>query len=80
MLRVISADLFEAVGGRPVRCIGVAALMPSAWEFGPSMLLRGLTCGSSYPRVTVRDPAPGVNGTVIVWWSGTRQGGDDLPP
>jgi len=32
MLRVISANVFEAVGGRPVRCIGVAALTPSAWE------------------------------------------------
>jgi hypothetical protein len=58
MLRVISADVFEAVGGRPVRCIGVAALTPSAWEVcgasWPSPAGR-LTCGFSvhYPRVTV---------------------------
>jgi hypothetical protein len=29
---VISVDVFGAVGVRPVRCIGVAALSLSAWE------------------------------------------------
>jgi hypothetical protein len=32
MLPAISTDMFEVVGVRPVRCIGVAALSPSAWE------------------------------------------------
>src|SRR6476661_3998181 len=61
MLRVISADVYEVVGGRPVRCIGVAArvaaLAPSAWEV--SATIRGLpadtlACGT-LARLTASD-------------------------
>jgi hypothetical protein len=67
MLRVISADVFEVVGGRPVRCIGVAArvaaLTPSVWEVCGAVALPPadfVTCGDlgglslsdrDYPRL-----------------------------
>ena len=40
MLRVISAELFEAVGGRPVQYISVAASdaisLGSLWRYSPA--------------------------------------------